>query len=128
MDYIYPAMFYPEEKGFAVVFADMELATQGDTLEQAMIMAEEALTGRIFLMLAGGEKLPESSKVSEVTVEDKGSFVTLIKTDRKYLKRDKCVKKNLTIPKYLADAAERANINFSQVLQEALVNKLDVAL
>jgi len=36
--------------------------------------------------------------------------------------------KNVTIPAWLADAAETANLNFSQELQNALKAKLQVGL
>jgi hypothetical protein len=45
---------------------------------------------------------------------------------RQYYRRNhsKAVKKTLTIPEWLKDEAERKNINFSQVLQEAIIDKL----
>ena len=45
-----------------------------------------------------------------------------------YKKRtnSKAVKKTLTIPEWLNEAASAASINFSQVLQEALLNKLNL--
>ena len=43
--YIYPAFFYKDNDGYSVVFKDLELATGGSTLQEALLMAEEALTG-----------------------------------------------------------------------------------
>ena len=45
--YIYPAFFYKDDGGYSVVFKDLELATSGATLQEALLMAEEALTGRV---------------------------------------------------------------------------------
>ena len=61
----------------------------------------------------------------EVTVE--GAFVNMISVDvdsyaKKYF--EKAVKKTLTIPSWLNKAAMEKNINFSQVLQEALLKKI----
>ena len=46
-----------------------------------------------------------------------------------YLKRNgnQSVKKTLTIPEWLNVAAERENINFSQTLQNALLEQLQIA-
>lgn len=127
--YLYPAFFFKDETGgYSVVFNDLELATCGDTLQEAFIMAEEVLTGRIHLMLKDGEKLPKPSELDSVKKPKEAEFVTLIKTDRKYLTQDKCVRKNVTIPAWLVEAAESANLNFSQELQNAIKNKLQIAL
>ena len=127
--YIYPAFFYKDEKcGYSVVFHDLELATCGSSLQEAFIMAEEALTGRIYLMLRDNETLPPPSNLDIVKKPKEAEFGTLIKTDKKYLTQDKCLRKNVTIPAWLAEAAENANLNFSQELQNALKAKLKSAL
>lgn len=127
--YLYPAFFYKDETGgYSVVFHDLELATCGSSLQEAFIMAEEALTGRIYLMLRDNETLPPPSNLDIVKKPKEAEFGTLIKTDKKYLTQDKCLRKNVTIPAWLAEAAENANLNFSQELQNALKAKLKIAL
>ncbi|MGP1454824.1 MAG: type II toxin-antitoxin system HicB family antitoxin [Treponema sp.] len=126
MMYIYPAVFYKDDHGYSVVFNDIELATEGDTLADALIMAEEALTGRIHLMLKDGEPLPKPSAIENIQKPQEAEFITLIKTDRKYLRQEKSVRKNLTLPAWLATAAEEAGLNFSQELQCALKNRLHI--
>ncbi|MGP1438424.1 MAG: type II toxin-antitoxin system HicB family antitoxin [Treponema sp.] len=124
--YIYPAIFYKEREGYSVVFNDIELSTIGENLEQAILMAEEALTGRLYLMLKDGESLPTPSKIEDITKPKEAEFITLIKTDKKYLSKEKTIRKNLRIPMWLANAAENAGLNFSQELQLALKNKLHI--
>ena len=125
--YMYPAFFYKDETGgYSVVFRDLELATCGDTLEDAFTMAEEALTGRIYVMLKTGDTLPKPSDLSSIKKPKDAEFVTLIKTDKKYLTQDKSIRKNVTLPAWLAEAAEKANLNFSQELQNAIKNKLNL--
>ena len=126
--YIYPAIFYKDENGYSVVFYDIELATMGDTLEEALIMAEEALTGRISLLLKDGAALPNPTAIEDIEKPENAEFVTLIKTDRKYLTQEKSVRKNLTIPAWLAEAAENAGLNFSQELQYALKTRLHIGV
>ena len=126
--YLYPASFYKDEiGGYSVVFHDLDLATCGTSLQEAFIMAEEALTGRIHLMLMDNEKLPLPSELSGIEKPKEAEFVTLIKTDKKYLMQNKCLRKNVTVPAWLAEAAENANLNFSQELQNALKAKLQIA-
>lgn len=124
--YIYPAFFYKDENGYSVVFNDIELATEGKTLADALIMAEEALTGRIYLMLKDGDPLPKPSAIEDIQKPQEAEFITLIKTDRKYLRQEKSVRKNLTLPAWLATAAEDAGLNFSQELQCALKSRLHI--
>lgn len=126
--YIYPAFFYKDENGYSVVFYDIELATMGDTLEEALIMAEEALTGRISLLLKDGAALPNPTAIEDIEKPEDVEFITLIKTDRKYLTQEKSVRKNLTIPAWLAEAAENAGLNFSQELQYALKTRLHIGV
>lgn len=57
----YFAAFIPSEGQWAVLFADFELSTQGDTLDEAFAAAQEALRGRVKCMLEDGEALPEPS-------------------------------------------------------------------
>ncbi len=127
--YLYPAFFYKDETGgYSVVFQDLELATCGSSLQEAFVMAEEALTGRIYLMLRENEALPPPSSLDIIKKPKEAEFGTLIKTDKKYLTQDKCLRKNVTIPAWLAEAAENANLNFSQELQNALKQRLQIAL
>lgn len=56
-------------------------------------------------------------------------FTTLISCDTMEYRRfydNKAVKKTLTIPNWLNTVAEKANVNFSATLQEALISKLNL--
>ena len=56
------------------------------------------------------------------------SFVTLVPFNpMEYLKNveQRTVRRNVTLPYWMNEAAKNCNINFSQTLQEALMNKLD---
>ena len=136
---IYPACFYKEEQGYSVIFPDLNwLSTCGDTLEQAMEMAIDCLAGYIYSGEKRGETIPAPSPhntIDPVAVAkelDPDSptgecFVNMISVDvAAYAKMhfDKPIKKTLTIPMWLNNAALAQNINFSQVLQEALLLKL----
>ena len=62
----YPAHFEPaDEGGFVVEFPDLEgCVTEGDTLEEAMEMAREALTGWLKSVYSRDFSIPEPSKLN----------------------------------------------------------------
>ena len=123
----YPAIFHEaEEWGFWVEFPDIpECLTQGDDMQQAYEMAVEALGLSITTMEEAGEKIPEASAPGKIQVED--GFLVVVEFDLMEYRRKHCskaVKKTLSIPEWLNEAAIRAGVNFSQVLQEALMEKV----
>lgn len=126
--YVYPAVFTPEAEGaFSVEFRDLEgCYACGDTLEQAIEMAEDALSLVLYEYEADNREIPTPSKVTDIKVGEK-QFVSLVVGDTlEYRKRynKKSVRKNVTIPQWLNEEAERLNFNFSQILQEALELKI----
>lgn len=136
---MYPACFYKEEDGYSVIFPDLNwLSTQGDSLEDAMEMAVECLAGYLHTCQKDGDAIPNPSNMSDVdpvAVSQKISpdepvseaFVNIVSVDvATYAKEhfEKSVRKTLTIPAWLNSAALDMNLNFSQVLQEALLSKV----
>lgn len=131
MNYIYPAIFYPEEDGrYSVVFPDLnDLATYGDNLADAFAMAQEACGQYLFTSLRDGEKIPASTPISEVKTEEEAALVNLICVNLdQYAKayNDKAVKKTLSIPAWLNTACENYGINYSKVLKDALIARLQM--
>ena len=134
---IYPACFFKEDNGYSVIFPDLNyLATQGDTLEDAVAMAVDCLAGYTAKM--DNEKFPKASKLSDINIDRLSdelaitgtytdAFTNMVSVDVKaYAKEhfDKSVRKTLTIPAWLNTAAQEEGINFSKTLQEALMSKL----
>lgn len=124
--YVYPAVFEPEDGLYNVSFPDIpECYTCGDDLADAMRMAEDALCGWLSRAEELAKEIPAASDV-HVSVAD-GAFVTLILADTDAYRRthsNKAVKKTLTIPSWLNEAAEVRGVNFSKVLQDALCEQL----
>lgn len=123
----YPAIFHKaEEGGFWVTFPDIpECMTQGEDMQQAYEMAFDALGLSLTAMEAEGEAFPRPSKPDEVQVED--GILVVIEFNLAEYRRKNCsraVKKTLSIPEWLNEAAMRENINFSQTLQDALMVRL----
>ena len=126
--YAYPAIFTPEEDGgFSVVFPDLEgCFTCGDDMADALFMAEDALALVLYGYESDGRESPAPSKMEDLKLND-GEFVNSVACDTmEYRKRfnNKAVKKTLTIPEWLNETAMAMNINFSQVLQDALIQKV----
>lgn len=136
---MYPACFFKEENGYSVIFPDLNwLSTCGDTLEEAMEMAIDCLAGYLYTCQIEGESIPKPSKISDINPEAiakeldsefsfRETFVNIVSVDvTSYAKEhfEKSVKKTLTIPAWLNNAALEKGLNFSKILQEALIKKI----
>lgn len=124
----YPAVFHEaEEGGFWITFPDFpECFSQGETMEEAYEMASDALGLCISDMEKEKKLLPVPTKPTEIATEN-GGAVIIIEFDLDAYRRkhnSKAVKKTLTIPEWLNEEAMALGINFSQVLQEALLQKI----
>lgn len=124
----YPALFHKEEDGFWVSFPDFpECFTEGDNLEHAYEMAVDALGLAIVSRREEGQEIPEPTVPSEIN-EGEGVLIVVNFDMLEYLKKhnSKAVKKTLSIPEWLNEEALRRGLNFSQVLQEALLKKISM--
>lgn len=122
--YIFPAIFEPGEvKGYNITFPDLPgCITEGNTIDEALQMAKEALELHLYGLEVDGDKIPVPTPPDKVNIPN-GSFVTLIEAWMPLVRDEmsnKSIKKTLTIPKWLNDIAEKKNVNFSQILQVAL--------
>lgn len=125
----YPALFHKaEEGGFWVSFPDIpECLTQGDDMSQAYEMAVEALGLALVCREKEHQPFPPASDPTEL-IPEPNSFLAVIEFDMlAYKKRNssRAVKKTLSIPEWLNEAAMAMDLNFSQVLQEALISKIE---
>ena len=127
--YIYPSIFYFDNDGISVEFPDLEgCFTCGDTTQEAMAMAKEAMGLHLFGMEEDNETIPEPTDIRDIKLKDNQSIV-LIEVYMPIIREainNQSVKKTLTIPRWLNNLAEKNNINFSQLLQSALKDILNV--
>ena len=127
--YVFPAVFEPEDDRYNVIFPDLpDCYTCGDDIADAMTMAQDILADVLADKEECGETIPAPSALSDHTASE-GGFVSLILADTDAWRRShntKSVKKTLTIPQWLDVAATARNVNFSQVLQDALRARLGV--
>ncbi len=127
MKYIYPAKFILQDNGYTVDFLDFNCTTEGDTLEEAIEMAKEGMG--FYLEDLSNTDIPQPTLSFNKIKLEKNEFISLIELDiDEYRKKydNKAVKKTLTIPNWLNKKAEFYNLNFSQILQNALKKELHI--
>lgn len=123
----YPVIFTKENDGFSTVAVDLQgCFSEGDTFEEAYENTQSA----IGLYLSDLKEYPEASNpISFNNSLANNEFICIVEFDSiDYQKKNslKPIKKTLTIPEWLNQEAEKQHINFSSVLKEALINKLNV--
>jgi len=130
--YLFPAVFDPGpdgSKGYTVTFPDLlGCITEGSDFSEAMLMAKDALEGFLYGMEEDGENIPSPSSPHQFSVPA-GGCIAIIEAWTDIVRdemENKAIKKTLTIPKWLNDAAEKEKVNFSQLLQYALKQRLGI--
>lgn len=129
MKNVYPVVLTQGEKFIVVYIPDFEINTQGETIADAIEMARDAIGIMGIDMEDDGETLPEPSALGDVQMISETDIVTLVDVDfAEYRRKNdlRAVRKNCTIPSWLNFEAEKAGINFSEVLQTALKNELNI--
>lgn len=120
----YPAIFHKEDNSFWVEFPDLEgCQTYESNLNKAVECSQEALAAYLTTLLESGAQLPVPSDILQLDAGNDG-FTSLVSCDISNTKESKAVKKTLTIPAWLNDRALDLNVNFSKVLQDALLEKI----
>lgn len=133
MKYVYPVCIYPGDvSGYTVIVPDLPgCVTEGVTIADALEQAVDAASGWVLDELEEGRKVPAPSAVESTRADEyENGFVSVVMLDidayaEKY--GSKAVRKNCTIPAWLNTAAENAHLNFSQILQNALQEKLHLS-
>ena len=122
----YPAIFTQEDNQYWVEFIDLEgCFSDGKTLAEAMENSKEAMG----LFLEDLTEYPKcTTNIKNIKLNDNQiiSFVTINLEEHRKKYENKSVKKTLSIPAWLNTIAEKENVNFSQILQKALMETLNV--
>lgn len=122
---VYPVVLHPEDEGYSVEIPDIDNGTwtQGDDLEDALLMAQDV----IGVMLEDKSDYPKPSKLENITVKD-NDIKTIVYIDMEEYRKNnpKTVRKSVTVPEYLVVLGKKEKLNFSAILTEALKNKLEI--
>ena len=127
MKKVYPVVLTPADVGYVVFVPDLHINTEGTDVANAIEMARDAIGLWGICEEDMGRSIPSPSTLSPVC--ESNELVTLVDIDFDAYRRandNRTIRKNLTIPSWLNDLAEKAGVNFSQVLQEGLKERLDV--
>lgn len=127
MKLVYPAVLRPFSdgtEGFVVEFPDLPgCVTEGRNLREAIEMGTDAASGWILEELEEGKNIPQATEYKKIKVNDNEMVNLMVLDIDSYEEKygEKAIRKNLTIPAWLNSFAEKNNINFSKVLQDALL-------
>jgi predicted RNase H-like HicB family nuclease len=133
MKYAYPAVFTEEDGKVLVSVPDLKgCHTFGDTLAEAIEMAQDATEMVLYHMEKDGVTPPQPSTLDDArsTDESPDAFASFVYADTDEYRRrcdKRAVNKMVTIPAWLKYQAEQANAPFSQILQQGLKDYLDIA-
>lgn len=126
MKLIYPAVFHEDEDGIWVEFPDLQgCQSYGETIEEVLAGAKEALEGYCVTLLEQKKKLPQASDIKKIH-PGKNAFVSLVETDlTTHFAKQKSVKKTLTIPSWMNEYAIENKLNCSAILQEGIMKNMN---
>ena len=125
--YFYPAIFsYDEEQEIAVVFPDLDVATSGTDEQDALLSARELLGITMYGLEEDNEYIPNPSTLNDVNLEpnERAVLIDVYMPSIRQAQVNKAVNRTVTLPAWLNALALEHNINFSQVLQEAIKQQL----
>jgi len=129
-NYIFPCVFIYKDDGISVYFPDLDgCVSFGENETAAYQNAKEALTLHLYGMEQDSDPAPVPTPIKEIALEDneKALFIEVFMPPFRAKQANKIVKKTLTIPEWLNLLAEKHDVNFSQVLQNALKEYLNVS-
>ena len=123
MKYVYPALFAKEDESILVTFPDLEdTFTDGATMQEAFDNAEDVLNLMLWNREEENADIPLPSSPEEIIVPQ-GTMLVMIKADTlayRKLHDQKTIRRSITLPSWLDTIAREHNINFSQLMQNAI--------
>ena len=127
--YFYPAIFtYEPEQEIAVVFPDLDCATSGVNDDDALLSARELLGCVLNGLEEDNEEIPSPTPLSSVKLQpnERAVLIDVYMPSIRMAQINRSVSRTVTLPAWLNALALEHNINFSQVLQDALKTQLHV--
>ena len=127
--YFYPAVFtYEPGQKIAVVFPDLDCATSGTDDREALLSARELLGCVLNGLEEDGEEIPAATPLNTMTLlpNERAVLIDVYMPSVRMAQENRSVSRTVTLPAWLNAAALERNINFSQVLQQALKEQLHI--
>lgn len=126
MKYIYTATFEPNENGTKYYCRVPDLPgciTTGNTLDEAIEMITDAASGWLVVAEDEGDEIPVATPQNQLNIPD-GSICSIISIDTiayRAATDTRAVRKNVSLPAWMANLADKRGVNCSQVLQDGLL-------
>lgn len=127
--YIFPAVFSYDEDGISIEFPDLPgCVSCAQTDEEALYMAKDAIRGWLLVAEQYGDPIPKPTQLNKLNINDneKSVLIDVCLAAYRDAYNNRSVKKTLTIPAWLNDLAEKENVNFSFLLQQALKERMKI--
>lgn len=127
--YFYPAVFtYEPGQEIAVDFPDLKCATSGTNDDDAFLSARELLGCVLNGLEEDGVIIPDPTPLSEIEIQknERAVLIDVYMPSIRMANVNRSVNRTVTLPAWLNAAALERNINFSQVLQDALKKQLHI--
>ena len=116
------ATFHQEDDTQWVEFPELSVDTEGNALTETLANAQEMLAGQLSYIIDNNLDIPKPTAIEDVHLTD--GFTTLVQVDPSPFLNQKTVRKNVTVPEWLVQKADRAHVNYSEVLTDGLKAKL----
>lgn len=133
MRYIYTAIFEPNEDGTKYYSKVPDLPgciTTGNSLDDAIEMITDAASGWLVVAEDEGNEIPAATPQYNLNIP-KNAICSIIRIDTLSYRAatdTRAVRKNVSLPAWMAALAEKKGVNCSQVLQDGLMHLLDSGL
>lgn len=127
--YFYPAIFtYEPEKEIAVVFPDLDCATSGNDDDDAFLSARELLGCVLYGLEEDEEEIPKPTPLSHFHVgeNERVVLIDVFMPSVRLARVNRSVNRTVTLPAWLNAVALENDINFSQLLQDAIKSQLNI--
>ena len=130
---VYPVFFTISTDCILVEVPDLDILTQGDDMNNAIDMARDAIELKCISMENANETIPTPSDISSLNTvngtfsaegETVVSFVDIDTAEYRKKIDMKTVRRNVALPSWLNYEADKAGVNVSRILQEALISTL----
>ncbi|MDR3076798.1 MAG: type II toxin-antitoxin system HicB family antitoxin [Synergistaceae bacterium] len=130
--YLYPATLGFDEptERYYVLWPDLPgCTTTGDTEEEAINNAHEAMSLHLYGMEADNDEIPSPSQIVGLR-HDENEAVVLIEVWMPSFREKmetKAVNRTVTLPGWLDKEAKASGLNYSQILQDGIMQRLRIS-
>lgn len=128
---MYNTLFTKTKKCVLVEVPDLNILTEGKNLQDAILMARDAIGATILTLEDNGKKAPKMSEKIDIKkgtfYKDGDTIISIVDIDMDEYRAkydNKMIRRNITIPHWLNEKAKKLKINVSKLLQEALKDKV----